>query len=94
MIMGRPEGIVEQAHIKKVRSKGGESYKFTSPGLRGVPDRIDLYPIEAGHEEIVSRYVNFTETKAPKKKPDRRQISEHKRLRKMGFTVNVVDRKE
>lgn len=92
--MGRPENRIETSHVKKVKSKGGRSYKFTSPGRRNVPDRLDLYPIESGHEELVGRYVRFTELKAPRKKARGAQLREHDRIRDLGFVVDVVDTKE
>lgn len=85
------ESTVEAKHCREVRSKGGQPYKFKSPGRRGVPDRLDLYPIPKRHREIVAKYVQFTELKAPGKKPRTEQIREHNRLRKLGFKVEVVD---
>lgn len=41
---------------------------------------------------IVDAAIQFTETKAPGKKPRAGQLREHARLRAMGFRVNVVDR--
>lgn len=85
------ESAVEAGHRKRVRAKGGECYKFVSPNHRGVPDRLDLYPIAPEHVEIVAKYVQFTELKKPKGKPEPHQVREHKRLRKLGFKVEVVD---
>jgi len=88
------ESAVESALRKNVRAAGGEAYKFVSPGHNKVPDRLLLFPIAEEHRAIVAQYVRFVETKAPRKKPDAGQIREHKRLRKMGFQVDVIDRKE
>lgn len=85
------EKKVETAHVKKVKNKGGESYKFTSPGRRNVPDRLDLFPVENVDKKVVEKYVQFTECKAPGEKPRSGQIREIERLRKLGFKVNVVD---
>lgn len=38
--MGKPEGIVENYLIKQSAIHDCLCYKFTSPGKRGVPDRI------------------------------------------------------
>lgn len=40
------EKVVEADHRKHVKANGGLSRKFVSPGVRGVPDRIDLHGIE------------------------------------------------
>lgn len=76
------EKVIEAAHVARVRAAGGESYKWTSPGCRGVPDRIDLYP---------GGRVEFTELKAPGKKLGPAQARMVERLRLLGFQVNVVD---
>lgn len=108
------ETKVERAHVKSVKAAGGKSYKFTSPGRRNVPDRLDLYGVEAAARALVdanigstypitdhyrrlariaiSHAIQFTETKATGKKPRDGQLREHGRLRRLGFTVNVVDR--
>lgn len=86
------ESIVEEKLCKAVKRAKGEAYKFTSPGRRGVPDRLILYPIPEKHQAIVAKYVQFVECKAPKKKPRPEQVREHKRLRKLGFKVEVADK--
>ena len=88
------EAKVEEAHKKKVKNAGGRSYKFVSPGRCHVPDDLDLFPIECGHEAIVSKYVRFTECKRPKKKPRKGQLNEIERIRAMGFVVDVLDRRD
>ncbi len=42
---------------------------------------------------ILAAAVQFTELKAPGKKPNDKQLREHDRLRGLGFVVNVVDSK-
>lgn len=85
------ETDVEGDHIAAVKADGGHSYKFTSPARRAVPDRLDLRPIPPEHRAIVARYVQFTECKRPGEKPTVAQAEEHKKLRDLGFQVNVVD---
>lgn len=85
------ERDIERQHVVSVEADGGVSLKFTSPGRRHVPDRIDLRPIPAEHREIVARYFRFTECKAPGGKPRPGQVREHARLRALGFVVDVVD---
>jgi len=60
---------------------GWVHYKFSSPGNRGVPDRILL---RKGR-------IIFIEFKATGKKPTKLQYYIHKIIRKLGFKVYVVD---
>jgi hypothetical protein len=85
------EREVETQHREHVAAQGGLSLKFTSPGRRSVPDRIDLYQIPPEHRDIVARYIRFTECKRPGEKPTEAQLREHERLRALGFAVDVVD---
>lgn len=102
------ERDVEADHVAGVKAAGGLSLKFTSPGRRSVPDRIDLrgvaamdkylasvgiYRSEAFCVELLASAITFTECKAPGKKPTADQLREHERLRALGFTVNIVDNK-
>tara|TARA_R110000796_G_C14509302_1_gene429731 strand:+ start:964 stop:1263 length:300 start_codon:yes stop_codon:yes gene_type:complete len=41
--MGTRENNVENYLLKEMKRIGGLSYKWTSPGKRGVPDRINIY---------------------------------------------------
>ena len=79
------EREIEQALVKAVKHRGGMCPKFVSPGLDGVPDRIVLLP---------GSKMAFVETKAPGKTPRPLQLHRHAQLRKLGFTVYVVDSKE
>lgn len=76
------ERDIEQYLGLRVKAMGGISYKFTSPGRVGVPDRIVALPD--------SRLV-FVELKAPGKKPEAHQLREHARLRALGQRVEVID---
>ena len=38
--MGKPEGKIEDYLIRKARQNNCLCYKFTSPSVKGVPDRI------------------------------------------------------
>ncbi|EES5143852.1 VRR-NUC domain-containing protein, partial [Escherichia coli] len=53
-------------------------------GRRSVPDRIVLLP---------GGRIIFVECKSPGKPPRPDQLREHERLRKLGFTVVVLDSK-
>ncbi len=77
----RESDIERQLYIG-VHELGGMAYKWTSPGRRGVPDRILLFP---------GKRVYFVELKAPDKLPEPSQYREHERIRKMGHTVYILD---
>ena len=76
------EKTIESALVQAVRRRGGLALKFVSPGLNGVPDRLILMP---------GGRMAFVELKAPGKKP--RPLQEHRfeQLRRLGFSVFVVD---
>jgi hypothetical protein len=77
------ESKIERAVCSFVEDElKGLAYKFTSPGRRGVPDRLIILP-------GVSPF--FIEFKAPNEKPRPQQIREIKRLRDRGSTVIVID---
>ena len=86
------ESSIERKHVKGVEDQGGRSYKFKSPMRNGVPDRLDLFPIPPEHREIVAKYIVFTELKDTGEKPEPHQVREHKRLRDLGFKVEVKDK--
>lgn len=75
----------------KLLNKVGRSYKFTSPGCPGVPDRLNLKKIAPEHIDIVAKYIEFVEYKKPGGKPLPHQKREHKRIRELGFKVRVID---
>lgn len=76
------EKHIEKTLMKRTTEKGGLCLKFTSPGFRGVPDRIVLLP---GGRLI------FIELKAPGKVPRKLQKTVHGMLRDLGFKVAVID---
>jgi hypothetical protein len=43
------ESTIEKYARKRIADAGGWMIKFTSPGLRGVPDDIVLWPCSAVH---------------------------------------------
>ena len=88
------ESSVEGHLVGKIKDKRGLCLKFTSPGRRGVPDRLTLMPIPPEHQELVRRYVRFAELKRPGGKPRPEQEREHQLLRHMGFHVDVFSTKE
>lgn len=54
------EYAVEKHLVQKTRDCGGLCFKFTSPGVAGVPDRIVILP---------GGKIGFVETKAPGRRP-------------------------
>lgn len=79
------ESFIEEKLTKAVKQNGGVCWKFTSPGTAGVPDRIILMP---------EGRIAFVEVKAPGEKPRPLQLSRHRLLRRLGFTVYVLDASE
>lgn len=78
------ERDVERFLVNQLKLGHIECYKWTSPGVRGVPDRIVL---SAGR-------IWFVELKRPGKKPRANQIVVHRKLAREGFNVRVIASKE
>ena len=76
------EKALEQRLVRMVRGQGGIAFKFVSPGMAGVPDRLVLLP---GGKAV------FCELKAPGKAPRPLQLRRIRQLRSLGFRVYVVD---
>jgi len=74
------ESKVESKSVKYARGLGLEVYKLTGSA---DPDRLFIVP---GRDTFF--YVEF---KAPDEPPKPHQVKEHKRLRKKGFSVFVID---
>lgn len=64
---------------------GGKSIKIFNPWDVGLPDRLLLLP---------GGRVVFAELKSTGEKPRPIQIEQHKRLRELGFRVEVIDELE
>lgn len=84
------ESLVERRVCNEFNSETSHAYKFTSPGRRGVPDRLLLSSIDEEHRAIVARYVRFVEVKSSKGVLSEEQTREIKLLREWGFQVDVV----
>lgn len=85
------ENSIEKKLCKLVKQHDGIPYKFVSPGKRGVPDRLCLFPVPKQFREIVNTFVRFIELKAPGEKLKPHQQREHARLKKLGYDVKVID---
>ena len=79
--MGSKENRVEQWLIDGVKALGGRTFKFVSPGLAGVPDRIVILP--GGN-------VHFVEVKALGGKPSELQLRRLTQLRKLGVKALIL----
>ena len=76
------EKKTEQELVRAVKARGGFCPKLVSPGLDGMPDRLALLP---------GGRAAFVEVKAPGMKPRPLQLSRHRLLRNLGFSVYVLD---
>ncbi|WP_270737775.1 VRR-NUC domain-containing protein [Streptococcus anginosus] len=76
------EKVVEQKLINAVKARGGICPKWVSPSFAGVPDRLVFLP---------EGKFGMVEVKRAKGKPRALQVSRHKLLNKLGFTVYVLD---
>jgi len=77
------EKLIERKLTAKLREIGGWSIKILSVHINGLPDRLCLLP---------GGRLFFAEVKTTKKKPEKIQLHVHKRLRKLGFRVEVIDK--
>lgn len=76
------EKQIEKKFSEKIKKIGARAFKFVSPGVNGVPDRIVLMP----NGKIV-----FAEIKAPGKKLRPLQQKRKEELEALGFKVYVID---
>lgn len=76
------EKELEKMLRDRVREAGGCAYKFVSPGMSGVPDRLVVLP---------DNCIGFVELKAPGKKSRPEQCYQQQRLSRLGCYVTVLD---
>lgn len=76
------EKVIEKRLNAEVKSLGGWSLKLLSTYVTGLPDRLVLLP---------GGVIFFAEIKTTGKKPTTIQELIHERLRRLGFTVYVID---
>lgn len=79
------EKVLEKYLVSEVKSLGGWAVKLLSGLVTGLPDRLCLLP---------GGVVAFVEVKTTGKKATPRQLIVHKKLRELGFRVEVLDSKE
>lgn len=76
------EKVIERRLVELVKINGGMCIKLLCDQLIGLPDRLCLFP---GHKIV------FVELKTTGQKPKRIQAYMHKKLRALGFRVEVID---
>lgn len=80
--MKESEKLIEKKLTDKVKGVGGWAIKLLPTFIRGLPDRICLFP---------KGRVVFVETKTTGQKVRKIQEAMHIRLRLLGFKVLVID---
>ena len=78
------EKDIEKYLVRQIKKIGGLCYKFTSPGTRGIPDRIVLYQGD----------VFFAELKRPGGHPRKDQLKIIEKFNDQFIPVFIVDSKE
>lgn len=76
------ESTIENALKKRIKNLGGWGIKLLPYVVNGLPDRLVLLP---------GGRLYFVELKAPGKKPRPTQVVVINKLKKLGFTVLVID---
>lgn len=76
------EKVIENKLKSAVKDMGGIAFKFTAPGINGVPDRLVLLP----HGKLT-----FIELKAPGRKMRPLQVRRKRQLEQLGFSVYCID---
>ena len=79
------EKTIEHKLKSAVKNMGGIAFKFTAPGINGVPDRLVLLP----HGKLA-----FIELKAQGKEMRPLQVHRKKQLEQLGFSVYCIDSAE
>lgn len=82
MVQIDSEKLVERKLVELVKINNGMCIKLLCDQLIGLPDRLCLFP---------NHKIAFVETKTTGQKPRRIQTYMHKKLRALGFRVEVVD---
>lgn len=75
------EKDIEKLFRDEIKKAGGKAYKFTSPGIDGVPDRIVMLP---------GGQIVFVELKTDTGKLSRLQELQCKQIAELGQTVRVL----
>ena len=84
-VTAESEKVIERKLVEAVKANGGMCIKLLCDNLLGLPDRMVLMP----HSKIA-----FVELKTTGQKPRHIQVFMHKKLRALGFRVEVIDTTE
>lgn len=76
------EKLLEKKLVEHIKLNGGMCIKLLSNHMIGLPDRLCLFP---------NAKIAFVELKTTGEKPRKIQLYIHKKLRKLGFAVYVID---
>lgn len=76
------EKLIEKKLREQIKKMGGLALKLESQHFTGLPDRMILMP---------EGRIFFVETKSTGDKPRKRQLLVHRKLRDLGFSVDVID---
>lgn len=77
------EKLLERKLSRGLKRQGGWALKMLSAHVTGLPDRLCLLP---------GGRIFFAEVKTTGEKPRKIQRVMHRRLRKLGFRVEIIDR--
>lgn len=76
------EKAVERKLVEMCKENGALCIKLLTYQFIGLPDRMCLFP---------NGVIIFIELKTTGEKPRKIQLSVHKKLRELGFRVEVID---
>jgi len=76
------EKLIEKTLVAEVKKLGGWALKLLCQFVTGLPDRMVLLP---------DGVIFFVEVKTTGKKPTPVQKLVHEKLRRLGFTVHIID---
>jgi len=87
------ESLIETALKRRVCALGGKTFKFTSPGVKGVADQIVILPPDptSPRRRRAGPKIIFVEVKRKGKKPGVHQLDFHRELTRMGCHTAIVD---
>lgn len=83
--MKESEKLLEKKLGELIKKENGWSIKLPAIHIAGIPDRICLLPMGK---------MFFAEIKTTGEKPTKVQLFIHRKLAKIGFTVEVLDSTE
>jgi hypothetical protein len=79
------EKDLENRLVARIAAVGGWAVKWPSIFVKGLPDRICLFP---------GGRIAFAEVKTTGQKPTKKQGQIHRKLIALGFAVEVIDTTE